>query len=275
MARAIGALRAHWPEYLIEAALLATLMIGAGVLGTLLGAGPEALRRAVPGPLERRALMGVGMGLVAMALTYSPWGQRSGGHLNPAMTLTFYRLGKVAGWDAVFYVAAQVTGAAGGVLLVKLWYGTAFSGPPVRGIVTMPGMLGALVAFAAELGISCLMMGVVLGVSNSRRPHLTGFCTGLLAALFITFEAPLSGSSMNPARSFAAALHAGAWHGIWVYLAAPPLGMLLAAAIYVAARGRAGVRCAKLHHGTKQRCIFLDCGYATASGARGAGRDRF
>jgi aquaporin Z len=265
----MGALREHWPEYLIEAALIGAFMICAGVIGTLFGAGPDTLRRALPGPLARRAVMGAATGLTAVALIYSPWGQRSGGHLNPAMTLTFYRLGKVAGWDALFYVLAQLAGAVTGLLLVKLWFGAAFSGPPVSGIVTMPGMRGALVAFVAELGISCLLMAAVLTVSNSRRAHLTGLCAGLLVALFITFESPLSGTSMNPARSFAAALHAGAWQGLWVYVAAPPLGMLLAAAAYVAARGRAAVRCAKLHHGTRQRCIFR-CGYATASEPHGA-----
>jgi len=300
------ALREHWPEYLIEAALLGMFMVSAATLATLLAPPPPpapaaapvlatppaaapapasrlllaprplpaplagargalgALGGALPGPLGRRTLMGAGMGLTAIALIYSPWGRRSGGHMNPAVTLTFFRLGKVAGWDALFYVLAQVAGGVAGVLLAGLWLGAAFSAPPVRCIVTAPGRGGPAVAFWAELGISCLLMGTVLAVSNSRHARWTGLCAGLLVALYITFEAPLSGMSMNPARSFASALAAGSWQGFWVYLAAPPLGMLLAAALYLAARGRAAVRCAKLHHGAGGRCIFR-CGYRAAA----------
>lgn len=292
----IRSLRAHWAEYLIEAALLATFMVSAATLATLLGAPPALAPRALPlplrgvhgalaalgvagmappgQPLARRALMGAGMGLTAIALIYSPWGRRSGGHMNPAVTLTFFRLGKVAGWDALFYVLAQAIGGVAGVLLAGRWLGAAFTAPPVRYILTAPGGGGAAVAFLAELGISCLLMGTVLTVSNSRHARWTGLCAGLLVALSITFEAPLSGMSMNPARSFASALPAGSWQGFWIYLAAPPLGMLLAAALYQAARGRSAVRCAKLYHGAAGAagaggaggpCIFR-CGYRAAEG---------
>ncbi|HVR07508.1 MAG TPA: aquaporin [Thermoanaerobaculia bacterium] len=278
------ALRAHWPEYLIEAALLGTFMVWAAAVATLLAATPASAPRALPSPLgavlgalaalgagaagpplARRALMGAAMGLTAIALIYSPWGRRSGGHMNPAMTLSFLWLGKVAGWDALFYVLAQTIGAAAGVLVAGRWLGGAFTAPPVRYIVTMPGGGGAVVAFVAEAGISSVLMGTVLAVSNSRHARWTGLCAGLLVALYVTFEAPLSGTSMNPARSFASALAAGSWQSFWVYLVAPPLGMLLAAALYVAARGRAAVRCAKLHHGAAGACIFR-CGYRAAEG---------
>jgi aquaporin Z len=257
----IRSLREHWPEYLIEAALLGIFMVSAATLATLIG----ATAGAPSSPLARRALMGAGMGLTAIALIYSPWGRRSGGHMNPAVTLTFFRLGKVAGWDALFYVLAQAAGGVAGVLLAGAWLGAAFTAPPVRYILTAPGSGGPVVAFLAELGISCVLMGTVLAVSNSRRARWTGLCAGLLVALYITFEAPLSGMSMNPARSLASALPAGSWRGFWVYLAAPPLGMLLAAALYLAARGRAAVRCAKLNHGAGGPCIFR-CGYRAAEG---------
>jgi aquaporin Z len=79
---------------------------------------------------------------------------------------------------------------------------------------------------------------------------------GLLVAAFITVENPLSGMSMNPARSFAPAVVGGTWDGMWVYFAAPPLGMFLAAQLFVWRKGRAAIRCAKMHHNNPARCIF-------------------
>jgi hypothetical protein len=71
------------------------------------------LRHAVPSATARRALMGAGMGLAIIAIIISPWGKQSGGHFNPAITVAFYRLGKVEFWDAWFYLSAQFTGAGG------------------------------------------------------------------------------------------------------------------------------------------------------------------
>jgi len=95
-----AALKAHWPEYLIEMAGLGAFMIAAGLCVMLVDAPPVA--SAVRNPDLRRALIGVAMGLTAIALIYSPWGMRSGAHLNPAVTLSFWRLGKVAPADAAF-----------------------------------------------------------------------------------------------------------------------------------------------------------------------------
>jgi aquaporin Z len=260
------ALAAHWPEYLAEATGLACYMAAVGLLAVLLAAPASPLAGWLPDGLARRAIMGLAAGATAVALVYSPWGRRSGGHFNPAMTLTFWRLGKVAPWDALFYAAAQLGGGVAGVLAVTGLLGKTFVDPPVRAAVTAPGMAGAAAAFAAELVISAGLMTVVLAASNSRRLHrFTGCFAGLLVALFITFEAPLSGTSMNPARSFAAALPAGAWGGLWIYLLAPPAGMLLGAQLYVARRGKAAVHCAKLYHGGSARCIFR-CRYPELSG---------
>ena len=86
-------------------------------------------------------------------------------------------------------------------------------------------------------------------------------CAAVLVASYIVVEAPLSGMSLNPARTVGSAVHAELWTGLWVYLTAPLLGMLAAAQLHVATRGRHAVRCAKLHHENSERCIFR-CGYA-------------
>jgi aquaporin Z len=126
-------------------------------------------------------------------------------------------------------------------------------------VVTVPGEAGVAVAFLAEVAITFVLMLTVLFVSNAPRlARYTGLFVGGLVFLYITFEAPLSGMSMNPARSFASAFLSGNWTGWWVYFTAPPLGMCLASELYVRLRGPAGVRCAKLHHDNPYRCIFCD-----------------
>ena len=262
------ALRSHWPEYLMEAGLLGLFMVSAGLFGTLLGHPQSPAHRAIADPFVRRLLMGVAMGLTAVGLIYSPWGRQSGAHFNPATTLTFWRLGKVAGWDALFYAAAQFAGGLAGALLVAGLLGGRFLDPPVSAVATRPGDHGAGVAFAAEVAITFLLMSVVLVVSNTPRlSRYTGALVGALVCGFITFEAPLSGMSMNPARTFASALPGHVWTGAWVYFTAPPLGMLAAAQAYLALRGRDAVRCAKMHHGSDKRCIF--CGLAGLEAAAG------
>jgi aquaporin Z len=251
----------HWPEYLSEALGLGAFMVSACVITVMLEHPASALRIALADPLARRALIGLAMGLTAVAIIYSPWGQRSGAHLNPSVTLTFLRLGKIRGWDAAFYVASQVIGGLSGVLLTWAVLGAALAAPAVHYAVTVPGAWGALPAFLGELMISFGLMLAVLGVSNTPRlARFTGLAAGALVAVYITFEAPLSGMSMNPARTLGSAIPAGDFTGLWLYLTAPPLGMLLAAETYVHLRGAAAVVCAKLHHPHDQRCIFA-CGY--------------
>jgi aquaporin Z len=105
------------------------------------------------------------------------------------------------------------------------------------------------------------MMLLVLTVSNTHKlSRFTGLFAGCLVATYITLEAPLSGMSMNPARTFGSAFSAGDWRSLWIYFTAPPLGMLLAAAYYRAWRGPRAVFCAKLHHHNDKRCIFR-CNY--------------
>ncbi len=254
------ALRQHWPEYLMEAAELGVFMISAALFAALLEFPGSAVHQAIPNADLRRAIIGLAMGLTAIGLIYSPWGQQSGAHMNPATTLTFLRLGKIQPLDAAFYIVAQVLGGTCGVLLSKLLLRSVITHPSVNYVVTVPGPAGAGVAFAAEAIIACGMMLMVLFVTNMPRfARYTGIFAGALVFLYITFEAPLSGMSINPARTIASAWPSGIWTAGWVYFTAPILGMLLAVEIFRAAKGLQRVRCAKLNHHTHRRCIF--CGY--------------
>jgi len=228
--------------------------------GALLGHPRSPVVLSVPDPLIRRALMGLAMGLTAITLIYSPWGRRSGAHFNPATTFTFWRLGKIETRDALGYLMAQVIGGVAGVLLTAHLLGAVLAHPDVRYVATRPGGAGVAVAFAAEVTIAFVLMSVVLRLSNDASlAPFTGLAAGALVALYITIEAPLSGMSLNPARSLASAVPAGAWDAFWIYLVAPPLGMIAAAEVYVRRYGAHAVYCAKLHHGAGP-CIFR-CGW--------------
>jgi len=102
---------------------------------------------------------------------------------------------------------------------------------------------------------------MILWTSNhARLSRFTGRFAGAMVALYITFESPLSGMSMNPARTVASALPAGVWTAAWIYFVAPVLAMLLASELYLRLMGAHRVYCAKLDHRGDRRCIFR-CGY--------------
>ncbi len=256
------ALREHWPEYLMEAAGLGIFMISAGVFGVVLFHPGSPVVQSIAHPLVLRLLMGLAMGMTAVCIIYSPWGQQSGAHLNPALTLTFLFLGKVAPWDAVFYILAQFLGGVTGVYIVLAFLNGKFADPPISYVATMPGQFGVTAAFITEAVITFILMTVVLiCTSNRRLTRFTGVFAGILVATYITLVAPVSGMSMNPARSFASAFPGRLWANLWIYFTAPPLGTLTAALLFRTVRRGRQVVCAKLNHHTNRRCIFLNCGY--------------
>jgi aquaporin Z len=258
-------LRAHWPEYAIEAWALGMFMISAGCFGVLLDASSSPLSREIENADVRRVLGGLAMGLTAITLIHSPWGKRSGAHMNPAVTLAFLRLRHIAPIDAFFYILAQTIGGVLGVLAALALFGEAFARPPVAFVATTP-MRGAALAFGAEFLISFLMMTMVLRTSSSAQyMKYTGVFAGALVALFIGIEAPYSGMSMNPARTLASAIPADQWRGLWIYVLAPVSAMQLAAALHLRLRGAASVRCSKLMHTDDQRCIH--CGFQPPTAA--------
>ncbi len=206
----------------------------------------------------RRALMGIAMGLTAILIIHSPMGKRSGAHFNPAITLTYLRLGKIHFADAAFYVLFQFLGGIVGVWISQISFGPALADPKVNYAVTIPGPSGPLAAFAAELFMATLLMAVVLYTSN--RPALatkTSYLVGFLISLYILFFAPISGFSINPARTLGSALFAHLYTALWIYFTAPFLGMLLSAEFFLRAQGKDRILCAKLHPDANYPCPFL------------------
>jgi aquaporin Z len=247
----------HWPEYAIDGLCLGLFMLSATTFATLLQHPSSPVSRWLTAPIVQRIPMGVAMGLTAAAIIYSPLGRRSGAHMNPALTLTFLRLGKVTPIDALGYIAGQFAGGAAGIVAAVWLLRGLPADPSVNFMATTPGPEGWAVAFLAEAVISFGMMLMVLTATNtSRLAPFTGLFAGALVATYITFEAPLSGMSMNPARSLGPSVLARQGASLWIYFVAPTVGMFAAAEVFVRRRGPESVGCAKLHHPKHGRCIF-------------------
>jgi aquaporin Z len=247
---------AHWPEYLIEGVTLGIFMLSASMFGVLLEHPSSWLHQSIDSSVARRGLMGIAMGATAVSLILSPWGQRSGAHMNPSVTLAYASLGKISPVDATFYISAQLLGAIGGMQVANFLLAMSLRHAAVNYVVTVPGPAGWPEALAAEFVISVLLMTTVLLVSNSRFSSWTPFFAGSLVALYILLEAPISGMSMNPARTLGSGFAANYYPALWIYFVAPPLGMVTAAQLFRLTRGLRAVYCAKLHHDNAANCIF-------------------
>jgi aquaporin Z len=170
---AVTSLRLHWPDYVMELTEMGLYLFFTCIFATLLQHPASPIRHLLPNNIVRRATFGyLGWGN-HYRHRFDALGKQSGGHLNPAMTFTFYRLGKVEFWDAIFYGVAQFAGAATGVVIASSLLLDAPGNPVIRYAATLPGMYGASVAFIAEMTISFALMLTVLFVSN----HTAVSCT--------------------------------------------------------------------------------------------------
>jgi aquaporin Z len=258
----VRALVLHWPEYLMEAAELGLFMMSACFFSVMLGYPGSPIAQLIHDPFLRRLLTGLAMAVTAISIIYSALGKQSGAHMNPALTLMFLWLKKIRPVDALFYIFAQFLGAISGVAISSLLLGMAVSDRAVRFAATQPGPSGWWTAFVAEAIISFVLVLTVLTVSNTKAlSRYTPLFAGTLIAFYITFESPLSGMSMNPARTLGSAVFASSFDSLWIYFVAPPIGMLLAAQLFVSVRSASAVHCAKFHHDNSKRCIFR-CTYA-------------
>ncbi|MCA9290679.1 MAG: aquaporin [Phycisphaerales bacterium] len=251
--------RARWPLYVLEALELGVFMIAASASAIVLFHPASPVVSGVP-LRARQILMGLAMGATAIGLIHSPWGRRSGAHMNPGVTLAFLRLGKIAPSDALGYIAFQFAGGTAAMVFMRLLFERALMDGAVRYVATVPAGSGAravLIAWLAEFAMAWLLMMTVLVTGNRpRASRFTGVLAGALVATYIVVEAPLSGMSINPARTFASAIVGDIWTAWWIYFSAPPLGMLAAAQLYVWLAGTSRVYCAKLYHDRTSPCPF-------------------
>jgi aquaporin Z len=251
------AFQRHWHLYVDEGVELAIFMISACFFTVWLFNPALPALHLLPSGALRRLLMGISMGGTAILIIRSPMGKRSGAHFNPAITLTYFRLGKIDKWDASFYVVSQFIGGICGVGVSTLCLQSSLAVPTVDYAVTVPGLGGTAGAFCAEYFMAALLMLVVLWFSN--RPPLaqyTSYLVGILIMFYVFVFAPVSGFSINPARTTGSAVFANVWTAVWLYFVAPVLGMMTSAEIYLRVYGIESVLCAKLHPDPNYPCPF-------------------
>lgn len=224
----------NWKYYLQEALGLAIFMISACLFGSLLEAKHSSVHLAIPGMMTRTVLMGLMMGLTALFIFYWPITASSGSHINPAVTLSFFRLGKLCHWDALFYILFQFFGGTIAVIIMKALLGDLLTAEPVHFVVTVPVNGSLWAAVVTEFLIAFITMTIVLFSSHhTKLKKFTRIFAGLLVFSWVILAGPVSGFGMNPARSFASAFPAHHWNHFWIYAIIPVVGMLMATEVFL------------------------------------------
>lgn len=219
--------------YCYEALGLGIFMLSATFFDMLIDHPDLFIRQHISSDIIRRFLIGLMMGLTALFIFNAPFGKKSGAHINPAVTIIRYKLGDISLTDGIFYILFQFIGGAIGVYAVYILFPQLISHPIINYIVTIPGKAGITIAFLMEFFISFFLMVVVLYTKrNKALSKYTSYFVAFLITMYITFEAPYSGMSMNPARTFASAIVANQWNAFWLYCTAPILGMWCAMLLF-------------------------------------------
>jgi aquaporin NIP len=206
---------------------------GIGVFALVFaGCGAIVAEAEHPGALGN---LGIGLvfGLVIMAMVYAT-GHLSGAHLNPAVTLAFAMTRHMRCGEVLAYIAGQLLGAlAAAGLLAAMWP----SEPASLG-VTLPSV-GSGSALVYEAALTGFLMFVIMAVATDTRAVGAGaaIAIGGTVGLDALFGGPITGASMNPARSIGPALISGELHALWVYVVGPVLGAALGALAYQLVRG--------------------------------------
>ena len=202
------------------------LLVGFGLSAVIIDISPSSPVAAQLGPGERLALTGFVFGSVGALIAISPVGKVSGAHINPIVSLAFVARRRMRPWLAVGYVAAQLGGALAGATSLLAW---GQLGREINFGATVPGRsYGAIVALGGEVITSATLIVLLFSFIGSRRLRaFTPLLFPPLYAVMVYLEAPVSGTSTNPARSLGPAVISGVWHGWWVYWAGPIAGALI------------------------------------------------
>jgi aquaporin NIP len=166
-------------------------------------------------------------GAVIVGAVYA-LGHISGAHLNPAVTTGFWIAGRFPGREVLPYVAAQLVGGTVAAFGIRAVVGTADAGA-----LTVP-LIGVLPAVGVESVLTFVLMLIVMAVATDARVEgvVAGLAVGSAVAADALAAGPLTGASMNPARSFGPALAAGVWTAHWIYWLGPLLGAALGVGVY-------------------------------------------
>lgn len=243
----------HWRIWLAEAAGTALLVMAIVLAASLtLGAG-SPVAEALPGESARFLALGIIVAPTVALIAVSPVGRLSGAHLNPAVTLGFWALGRISRSDLAGYVAAQLAGGLGGALAGAAVVPRSVT-DSIGGAVTHPSVSPAA-AIALEAGMTAVLLIVIfIFVSGGRRARWTPVAIIPVLTALIWLGSPLTGASLNPARSEGPALAFGDVADLWIYVAAPSAAALTLGLLWRRCPMRP--RTAKLFHDEAYRCSF-------------------
>ncbi len=220
-----------WQTYLSE--LVGTaLLIGIGCSFVILDFGTRTpMASVIPSEGLRRLITGFLFGATGASIAYSQVGKISGAHINPVVTLAFRIKGKLSSRETIGYIVAQFVGAIAGAVPLLLW---GQSGKSIAFASTTPGngytMFEALIGEIATT--ICLILGLFTFLGHKRLRKYTPLLFPFLYAVMVWLEAPISGTSTNPARSFGPSLVSGVWYGWWIYFVGPLVGMLIGVTLH-------------------------------------------
>lgn len=237
-----------WGAFLSELVGTALLVaVGLSIVILAFGSG-SPVPRVIPDAGLRRLLTGFLFGSTGALIALSPVGKHSGAHINPVVTLAFWLMGKMRAGHVAGFVAAQLAGAIVGAVPLLAWGGM---GGSVAFGATVPGAAyGSGRALAGETVTTfALVAGLFFFLRHRSIRAFTPALFPMLYAVMVFLEAPVSGTSTNPARSLGPAVVAGSWHGWWVYWIGPVLGAVLGVAVYrLTWLRRLEIEVAKLYH---------------------------
>lgn len=216
-----------WRPFVSEAAGTALLLVG-GLSAVILMFGEGSpVTAMIPSNGVRRAVTGFLFGSTGALIAMSPVGKESGAHINPSVTLGFWLMGKMESRVAMGYVLSQLVGACLGVLPLLGWSSLGRSVEfgatvPGAGYSTRTALIGEVITTFALVAGLCVFIGF-----RKLRPYTPALMPPLFSFM-VYAEAPMSGTSCNPARSLGPAIISGQWNGWWIYWVGPMFGALLA-----------------------------------------------
>jgi aquaporin Z len=220
-----------WQTYLSEF-IGTALLIGVGLSVVILdfGAG-SPVAALLPDAGLRRAITGFLFGTTGALIAISPVGKISGAHINPVVTLAFRLKGTLTTRDTIGYILAQFAGAIAGSVPLLLWgnegRSIAFGGTtPGTGYPTWFALVGEIIT---TIG---LIVGLFSFLGHRKLRQFTPLLFPFLYAFMVWLEAPVSGTSTNPARSLGPSVVSGVWTGWWIYFVGPLVGMVVGLALH-------------------------------------------
>jgi len=236
------------------------LMVLIGISAIVLNFGTCIMQEAISSFSVRLLLTGVFFAGGATLVVYSPVGRISGAHLNPAVTLSFFLQKKLKGRDFLMYSLMQIAGSIiAAFISLFLW---SESARRVNVGMTLPGTgYGIFSVFFTEVLITFLLVSLIFFFLHRKAlTKFTGLAAGSLVAILVFLTAPISGTSLNPARSIGPAVVMLEFSYLWLYIGAPLCGSVIAVLIHRALTFLHAPLCAKLNHQELDDCLF-NCEY--------------